>query len=165
MHQICLSFINSCVPFYCCIWNNHRSPGINEVLFLHFSTEIWHTNWGSSDIFCDKVGTRHEKTQYLLHTVCRLTDPNCTPRVLHGGTAIFQIWKRSETKLPANCSQWTKKPWCEGGYFYNDVLASLFSGHITFSAPRNPLLMTVSEWNVVTDVTIISSPCTFQVMT
>jgi len=91
-------------------------------------------------------------------------DPNYTPCALRGGTAVLQIRKRSETKLPTNFSQWSKKPWCEGGYFYSDILASLFGGHITFSAPRNPLLMTVSEWNVVTDVTIISSPCSFQVM-
>lgn len=72
MHQICLRFTNPCVPLYCCIWNNHSSPGFNEVLFPHFSIHIWDTNWESSKIFCDKVGTRHKKTQCLLQTVCRL---------------------------------------------------------------------------------------------
>lgn len=72
MRQIFLSFTNSCVLFYCCIWNNRSSPGVNEVLFPHSSTEIWNTNWESSKIFCDKVGTRHKKTQNLLQTVCRL---------------------------------------------------------------------------------------------
>lgn len=161
--QIYLSFIKSCVSFYCFIWNNHSSPVDNEVVFTWFSIEIWDTNWEISKIFCDKVGTWH-KTQISAPNSLQ-TDPNYIPRALHGGTAILQMWKRSKTKLPINCSQQTKKWWCKGGYFYSDILASLCGGHITFSAPRNPPVMIVSEWNVVTDVIVISSPCRFQVMT
>lgn len=163
MRQICLSFTNSCVPFYCFIWNNHSSPVDNEVDFNWFSIEIWDTNWEISKIFCDKVGTWH-KTEVSAPNSLQ-NDPNYAPRALHGGTDILQMWKRSKTKLPANCSQWTKKPRCKGGYFYSDIFASLCGGHITFSAPRNPPAMIVSEWNVVTDVIIISSPCRIQVMT
>lgn len=71
MRQICLSFTNSCLLLLLQLKQPH-SLGFNKVPFHHLLTEMWDADWGISKIFCDKVGTRHKKTQYLLQTVCRL---------------------------------------------------------------------------------------------